>query len=344
MQRTDCAAQARRPGVASRPLLALLLPAALLAPAGCERAEQPAIATAAATGAPTVPAEPLAYTPPADSLIPSDSLGASIRRGRALLVRTTDSLPGYAPGNIQCASCHLDAGRRPDAAPLIGVAARFPKYMDRSGAVISIQDRVNYCFTRSMAGTRLPADSREMTDIVAYLAFLSRGVPQGAEVKGSGMPKMPALTGDASRGAQVYASTCVACHQANGQGMAPLVPALWGPGSYSIGASMARVERAASFIRHFMPQSNPGSLTDQQAFDVAAYVNAQPRPDSPGKELDWPLGGAPADVPYATEGHTAYRPPAPLGPRADPAGAIVPPPASAARPAARPAARGAPPR
>ena len=333
MQRTDRAAQAHRPGVASRALL-VLLPAALLAAAGCEREGPPAAAAAATTGVATVPAEPLAYTPPADSLIPSDSLGASIRRGHALLMRTTDSLPAYAPGNIQCASCHLDAGRRPDAAPLIGVAARFPKYMDRTGAVISIQDRVNYCFTRSMAGTKLPTDSREMTDIVAYLAFLSRGVPQGAEVKGSGMPKMPALTGDATRGAQVYASTCVACHQANGQGMAPAVPALWGPGSYSIGASMARVERAASFIRHFMPQSNPGSLTDQQAFDVAAYVNGQPRPDSPGKELDWPFGGAPADVPYATAGHTAYRPPASLVPRANAAGAIVPPPPSVARSAA----------
>jgi thiosulfate dehydrogenase len=27
-----------------------------------------------------------------------------------------------------------------------------------------------------------------------------------------------------------------------------------------------------------MPQSSPGSLTAQQAFDVAAYVHSQPRP------------------------------------------------------------------
>jgi len=91
---------------------------------------------------------------------------------------------------------------------------------------------------------------------------------------------------------------------------------------------MAREERAASFIRHFMPQSNPGSLTDQQAYDVAAYINGQPRPDSPGKEQDWPHGGAPTDVPYATVGHAAHRPPATLVPRVDAAGALVPPPAS----------------
>jgi thiosulfate dehydrogenase len=215
-----------------------LLLAALAPALACERGGGAAAPEAR-------PAGPLAYAPPPDSLIPRDSLGASIRRGHALLVRTTDSLPAYAAGNIQCASCHLDAGRRPDAAALIGVAARFPKYMDRSGAVVTLQDRVNYCFTRSMAGTKLPADSREMTDIVAYLAFLSRDVPMGAEVKGTGLPKMPALTGDAVRGATVYATTCAPCHQAGGQGLPPVVPAVWGPKSYSIGASMAREERAA---------------------------------------------------------------------------------------------------
>jgi len=272
--------------------------------------------------------EPLDYTPPSDSAIPNDPMGAAIRRGRAIFVRTTDSLPRHAPGNIQCASCHVDAGRRRDAAALIGVHARYPKYLDRSAAVIPIEDRINYCFTRSLAGTRLPNESREMQDMVAYLAFLSQGVPIGARVKGEGIPKMPELTGDSARGAQLFATTCAICHGADGQGNSPAFPALWGAASYSIGASMAREERAAAFIRHFMPQNNPGSLTDQQAYDLAAYINSQPRPDSPGKENDWPAGGAARDVPYDTQGHKAYRPPARLIPRRNPGGAIVPAPVS----------------
>lgn len=272
--------------------------------------------------------EPIDYTPPADSEIPGGELGAAIRRGLAIITRTTDSLPAYAPGNIQCASCHIDAGRRRDAAALTGVTARFPKYLDRSDAVIPIELRVNYCFTRSLAGNRLPSDSREMQDIVAYLAFISTGVPQGAHVKGEGIPKMPALRGDTARGARIFAATCAVCHGPQGAGNPPAFPALWGPKSYSIGASMAREERAAAFIRRFMPQNNPGSLTDQEAYDVAAYVNAQPRPDSPGKERDWPRGGTPADVPYATRDHEAYRPPSRLLPRANPKGAVVPAPAS----------------
>jgi thiosulfate dehydrogenase len=90
---------------------------------------------------------------------------------------------------------------------------------------------------------------------------------------------------------------------------------------------MSRIERAASFIRHNMPQTAPGTLTDQEAFDLAAYVNSMPRPDLPGKELDWPLGGAPVDVPYATPGRDAFHPP-PLLPRRNPRGALVPNPPS----------------
>ena len=269
------------------------------------------------------------WHPPADSEIPSDSLGASIRRGLALLTHTPDSLPSYAPGNISCSSCHLNAGRNADAAPLTGSHARFPKYLERAGAVIGLADRVNYCFTRSLAGSRLPADSREMQDILAYIAWLSRGVPvgEGKKLAGAdGLRPMPAdMVGDHARGQQVYAAKCASCHGANGEGnraITPLLPALWGPKSFSVGASMARRSKAASFIWHNMPWGQGKTLTHQEAFDVAAYIAAQPRPDSPGKERDWPTGGAPADVPYATHGHTAYQPPTLLR-RANPAAAIV---------------------
>jgi thiosulfate dehydrogenase len=268
------------------------------------------------------------WQPPADSEIPKDSLGASIRRGLALIVHTHDSLPAYAPGNINCTNCHLQEGREVDAIPLAGTRARFPKYMDRAGAVVDLTDRVNYCFTRSLAGVKLPSDSREMEDILAYLTFLSRGVPVGARTRGAeGLAKMPALVSDTGRGAQVYRTICVACHGPDGGGL-PGFPALWGPRSYSVGASMARTERAASFIWHNMPYGRPKSLTPQQASDVAAYIDSKPRPDSPGKEDDWPAGGAPRDVPYdLRSGHRAHLPP-PLIDRANVEGAVVPRPRS----------------
>jgi thiosulfate dehydrogenase len=265
------------------------------------------------------------WQPPAETEIPQDSLGASIRRVLALLRFTPESLPAYATSSLRCTSCHQGDGRKTTAAPLTGSHARFPKYLTRSGAVITLADRVNYCFTRSLAGNALPHESREMADILAYLAFISKGVPVGAKVAGAdGLIAMKdTLPADTARGHAVFDANCALCHQKDGAGT-PAFPALWGARSYSIGASMARVERAASFIWHNMPQTKPGSLTPQQAFDVAAFINSHPRPDSPGKEGDWPMGGTPKDVPYATQGHDAYHPPGQLVPRRNPARAVVP--------------------
>ena len=285
--------------------------------------------------------DPAAWQPPADSAIPNDSLGASIRRGLALVMHTADSLPAYAPGNISCTNCHINAGRNVEAAPLAGSQARFPKYMDRTGAVIPLADRVNYCFTRSLAGNRLPVESREMQDILAYLAWLSTGVPigEGKSLPGAeGILAMPvALVGDKTRGQAVFGAKCVACHGADGAGnkaIPPGIPALWGAKSFSVGASMARQGKAASFIWHNMPFGAGKTLTKQEAFDVAAYITSQSRPDSPGKENDWPVGGTPDDVPYATKGHAAFLPP-PVLTRPNPDRAIVPAPAPVRRGAAR---------
>jgi thiosulfate dehydrogenase len=243
-----------------------------------------------------------------------------------LLAHTHDSLPQYTPSNLNCTSCHIGDGTRANAAPLAGAFGRYPAFVSRYGDVASIEDRVNFCFTRSLSGERLPVDSREMRDIVSYLAFLSRGDRVGQpRAAGDGMPAMPGLSGDSARGGALFASRCARCHGVDGAGV--IGPALWGPHSFSIGASMARIERAASFIRHNMPYDSAGTLTDQQAYDIAAYVTSHPRPDLPMKERDWPAGDAPADVPYATAGHPAYHPPA-LLPRRNPAAAVVLPPAA----------------
>jgi thiosulfate dehydrogenase len=309
-----------------------------LAACGEPRTDSPAVRQegAARAGA-TAAFDPAAWQPPAESAITNDSLGNAVRRGLALVLHTHDSLPAYAPGRLACTNCHINGGRNVDAAPLAGSHARFPKYMDRTGAVIGLADRVNYCFTRSLGGNRLPVESREMQDILAYIAWLSSGVPvgEGKVLPGAeGLHTMPAgLTGDSARGATVFASKCVACHGADGQGNAnipPGIPPLWGPQSFSVGASMARKGKAASFIWYNMPYLQGKTLSQQQASDVAAYVTSQPRLDSPGKERDWPVGGTPADVPYATSGHAAYLPP-PLLPRANASQALVPPPSPAQR-------------
>lgn len=259
--------------------------------------------SAAPPAVPTTPSSTVGLVVPLrapnDSTIPSGALGASIRRGRALLAATHDSLSAFAPSKLRCVSCHLDEGRRANASPFVGVYARYPNYNARSGHTYTLQDRINDCFRRSLNGRALSADGSDMRDMVVYFAWLSNGVPVGAAVEGQGLPKLTPLPGDTTRGRALFGEQCARCHGADGSGTA-VAPPLWGRGSFNIGAGMSRLRTAAAFIRYNMPFDRAGLLTDQQAFDVAAFVTSRPRPDFAGKENDWPNGDAPPDVAYPT--------------------------------------------
>jgi thiosulfate dehydrogenase len=226
-------------------------------------------------------------------------MGVAVRRGRALLAATRDSLPSHVGSSLRCFSCHLDEGRRASALPLIGSYARYPQYRARRARVDLIEDRVNDCFLRSLNGRAIAIDGNDMRDIVAYLAWMSRGVPAVDAVRPHDDSSLATLEADTTRGARVFTESCVRCHGASGQGTV-VAPPLWGSGSFNIGAGMARYRTAAQFIVHNMPFDRPGALTPQQALDVARYVDSRPRPDFRGKEHDWPRGGRPADAPYAT--------------------------------------------
>jgi thiosulfate dehydrogenase len=220
---------------------------------------------------------------------------ADVARGEALFTHTVDSLPGYAESALSCGNCHRNAGRDTTALPLYGAYVRYPRFVARAGRTASIQDRVNFCFTRSLAGRALPDTSGPMRAIVAYLASL--GSSRVASDTSAGL-----IAGDSSRGAALFVAQCVRCHGGGGLGTV-VAPPLWGPRSFNIGAGLARTTRMAPFIRHAMPGDRPGTLSDQEAADLAVFVERHPRPDFVGKEHDWPAGDAPSDVPYATAGH-----------------------------------------
>jgi thiosulfate dehydrogenase len=274
----------------------------VLSLAGCrvESAPPNASATANATTLPEpTPSAVVAFRVPGESEIRNPTVLASVRRGRALLRNTRDSLPAHVGNRLQCVSCHPDDGTRQRVMPWVGVYARFPQYRSRAGSTQIIEDRINDCFLRSMNGKPLAAQSRDMRDIISYMAFLSSGYPVFAQVQGMGLDSLPVQEGDSARGHATFTTKCVACHGNNGEGSV-LAPPVWGPHSYNIGAGMARLRTAAAFIRAAMPQNAPGTLTEQEAWDLARFINSQPRPDFRGKELDWPKGDPPPDVAYPT--------------------------------------------
>jgi thiosulfate dehydrogenase len=260
-------------------------------------------AAAWATVTPSIAADvPVPLAPPSASAMPPGPLGGAVRLGLSIMNDTQVAAKAYVGNGLTCSNCHLDAGRTADAAPLVGLTGVFPEYRSRTGRVETLEERLNDCFIRSMNGRKLPSASAEMIGLLAYTAWLSQGVPTGTHVIGRGFRDLSAPgKPDAARGKTLYDERCAACHGADGRGTpgangAFVFPPLWGPKSFNTGAGMARVSIAAAFVQAKMPLGNVGSLTDQEAFDIAAYFTAQPRPPFAARVRDWPRGDRPADA------------------------------------------------
>ena len=244
----------------------------------------------------------------------NDSLEAVIRYGRELIANTSHYLgqQGTVMRNtngLNCQNCHLDAGTRPWGNNYGAVWSTYPKFRARSGGLESVAKRVNDCVERSLNGTALDTNGREMRSILTYMEWLGTGIARDEKPKGTGIVDMAYLdrAADPEKGAAVYLTKCSSCHGKDGQGMLKAdgrtqqYPPLWGPLSYNHGAGLYRLSRFAGYVKNNMPQgatyASP-QLTDEEAWDVAAFVNSQPRP---GRDLsaDWPdISKKPVDHPF----------------------------------------------
>ncbi|KJK25291.1 cytochrome C [Burkholderiaceae bacterium 16] len=262
-----------------------------------------AMALLAAVSAPALSQPATVAMPvPDEASIPKGPMGDAIKRGKVLLTDTHKQLPRNVGNGLNCTSCHLNAGTTAYASPWVGLTGVFPEYRSRSAKVNSLQERINDCFQRSMNGKPLPFDSAEMNAILSYMKWLSTGVPTGTNVTGRGFEKIDtSLVPDRVHGKAVYAAQCASCHGAEGQGTRNpqggyIFPPVWGKDSFNVGAGMARMYTAAGFVKHNMPLGQGGTLSAQDAVDVAAYFTQQPRPDYAGRAKDWPKGDRPKDA------------------------------------------------
>lgn len=253
---------------------------------------------------------------PDPTLLPEGPQKREVLYGEALIRRTyaivgprvADASQRYSGNNLACSSCHLDGGRQRYALSLIGVANAYPRNMARENAVQSLAQRINGCFERSMNGRALPVGSREMTAMLAYLSFLSDAAPAAMEGRGAPTVRLLERAANPVRGAHVYATRCAVCHGEDGQGArnedgySYAYPPLWGSDSFNDGAGMHRIVTAANFIRANMPLGTTYEkpvLTEEEAFDVAAYINTQPRPQRSGLDRDYPdRRRKPVDAPF----------------------------------------------
>jgi thiosulfate dehydrogenase len=226
-------------------------------------------------------------SPPPETAIPAGPDGDAIRRGLAIITDTRTAAPEFAGNHLRCANCHLDAGRTAGAAPLWAAYGNFPVWRDKNNRINSFEKRVQDCFIYSINGRPPPLGGEVLLAVSAYAAWLAQGQRIGVSPPGRGFPAIPAppLPPDDARGRAVFLESCAACHGPDGQGMMDgdtvVNPPLWGPQSYNWGAGMAQVDKAAAFIRANMPLGNGGSLSVQQAWDVAWFIDGKPRPQDP---------------------------------------------------------------
>lgn len=253
------------------------------------------------------------HAPDAGSM-PAGRLGDSIRYGGELIARTGDyfgpkgSVAQISNG-MNCQNCHLDGGRRLFANNYASFIANYPKMSGRSGSMETPVDRVLNCFERSLAGKAPDTSRKEIQSILAYMRWIGQGVKGRTKLFGSATGTLPYLdhAADPNKGREVFVLKCQSCHGSQGEGMpAPdkksyMFPPLWGPHSYNDGAGMYRIGNLAAFVKNNMPfgttYQNP-QLTDEEAWNVAAFINSQPRPHKDQRK-DWPKADKkPIDFPF----------------------------------------------
>ena len=240
---------------------------------------------------------------------------ALIAYGRELIAHTQDyfgdrgSVRPKSINRLNCQSCHLDAGTKPFGNNYAAVYSTYPQMRPRSGSLETISKRVNDCFQRSLNGVALDTASREMLAILAYMRWLGTGVPKGQKPKGAGLVELAFLdrAAEPAKGEKVFGEKCASCHGADGQGM-PMpengryYPPLWGDMSYNEGAGFFRLSRLAGYVKANMPLGATyefPQLSDEEAWDVAAFINSQPRPKHPFLSTDWPkIEKKPYDHPF----------------------------------------------
>lgn len=228
------------------------------------------------------------FRPPPEAEMPAGEFGDVIRRGREIFVDTPRASPAYVGNSLRCVSCHLDAGRMADSSPLWAAFVSYPAYRSKTRSVTTFQQRLQGCFEFSMNGRAPPLGAPELVALESYAYWLASGAPLDPKIAGRGYPALapPAQGADFARGGKVYAESCALCHGTDGAGQRAqngyaVFPALWGSDSFNWGAGMGRVSNAAAFVKANMPLGLPGTLTDQQAWDVALYMNSHERPQDP---------------------------------------------------------------
>jgi thiosulfate dehydrogenase len=259
--------------------------------------------------------------------LPNDENGKMIRYGYELLSNTSlylgpqGKVMKLTKSRMACRNCHLDVGTRAGGNSWLDTQGLYPQYRVREGKVQTLAERTNACLSHNLLGSPLAENSREMEAFLLYFRWVGRGRPALEKDPDDRLPKIGFLTRAANpeHGKEIYQLQCASCHGENGTGklgenqLAYIYPPLWGSESFTTGASLSRLSLMARFVKGNMPytaQIEKPKLTDQEAWDVSAFVLSQQRPKwdqgimfaaVSEKPFDFPIG--PYEDPFPIEQH-----------------------------------------
>lgn len=213
----------------------------------------------------------------------------SVRRGFALFMNTSKLVPSLAGSTMSCNNCHPNGGQREEAMPLVGVDRVFPENNKRAGRPFTLKERIIGCLLRSinatgsrdpkvvtrheneLEGSTLNADTREVQDLAAYIAWLSSGLQINKDIPWRGHNSLlassllPVKKLDPKLGKRYFDEWCAYCHDKDGQGTSnamdqmagllhikPRHPGpLWGSNSWNDGAGA---------VSHLYPRRDDSQL------------------------------------------------------------------------------------
>jgi thiosulfate dehydrogenase len=255
-----------------------------------------------------------AWKAPDESTIPQGKDGEMIRYGKQLIVHTglyfgPKGMIAEISNGMNCQNCHLDGGTRFWGNNYGSFIATYPKMSGRAGKIEPASERLVECFERSLNGKAPDTTKHEIQSMLAYMRWIGKDVKKGSKVVGAATEKLAFMEvpADPEKGKAVYMLKCQSCHGQNGEGLpspdgkAYTNPPLWGKQSYNDGAGMYRLTNLAGFVKNNMPYGatyqNP-QLTDEEAWNVAAFIDSQPRPHK-DQHHDWKdLSKKPIDFPF----------------------------------------------
>jgi len=245
---------------------------------------------------------------------PTGKLGEVVKFGEDILLHTdTNKLSKeYVNSKLQCVNCHRKGsdghvGTTKTIGTFEQTATAFPAYSKRYKDIISLQNRIDGCFSRCLGGTKSVVNTKVGIAVESYITWLSEGkeihmntkaprTPLKTQIWSKNRKKFIALfakakSEDYQEGKKLYLKKCVLCHSKDGSG-ANIYPPLWGKNkkgewlSYTTDGSMAKLPNAAVWIQDNMPLNQEKTLLDKEVVDLVLYINAQERMQYNGVSIE----------------------------------------------------------